>query len=160
MWASVIWSAVGLVWPGNYASNFKILARNTFLNYPCPHLSLLFYKNPLLRAFFKNIQLYLLSLGNCRGSRVRGRGSRVRSRGSEVEGRESQVEDRGSHVEGREGCMSRVEGCMSRVEGHSLRVRKSRSRVGMFFVVLKNGRKSHFLPGVARFKLLDDCFCV
>ena len=41
-----------------------------------------------------------LSLGNCRGSRVRGRGSRVRSRGSQVEGRGPQVEGRGLHVEG------------------------------------------------------------
>ena len=37
---------------------FKILTRNTFLNYPSLYLSLLFFKNPLLRAF-KNIRLYL-----------------------------------------------------------------------------------------------------
>ena len=112
----MIWSAVGLVWPGNYASIFKILARNTFLNYPCLHLSLLFYKNPLLRAFFKIMQPYLLSLGNCRGSRIRGRGLElVEGRGSEVEGRESQL-SRGSRVSRK----SRVEGRKSRIEGRSI----------------------------------------
>ena len=80
------------------------------------------------------------SLGNCRGSRVRGRGSRVRSRGSRVRSRKSRVRSRGSQVEGRksrvegrksrvEGRMSRVEGCKSRVKDHRSRVGKSRSRV-------------------------------
>ena len=59
------------------------------------------------------------SLGNCRGSRVRGRGS-------EVEGRKSRVACRGSPVEGRK---SRVASRGSHVEGHRSRVRKSRSRV-------------------------------
>ena len=54
-----------------------------------------------IATFFKLKQ----SLGNCRGSRVRGRGL-------EVEGRESEVEGRGSQVEG---CKSKVESHMSRV---------------------------------------------
>ena len=53
-----------------------------------------------------------MSLGNCRGSRVRGRGL-------EVEGQKSRVASRGSQVEGRK---LRVEGRMSRVASRGSRV--------------------------------------
>ena len=80
------------------------------------------------------------SLGNCRGSRVRGRGSRAGSRGSRVRSRGSQVEGRMSRVEGRK---SRVEGHRSTGRGWESRGRQSKVNgqnlsVCMFLIILKN----------------------
>ena len=59
----MILSDVGLAWPRNYVFIFKILARNTFSNYPFLYLSLFFFKTLYYAHFLKTFNYILLGTG-------------------------------------------------------------------------------------------------